>query len=167
MESINMLKQNIVRKVFIIALLLIALIVQAQKKSSILLGNWTVIKTTSADLSIPLTKEESRHGLGIIVIFKLDKIIVHNNDCFNGCDRIPKYKSRSVNALKYYNNDVNYIKMLGCSTGKIHLVNTGCGLPYEEINIINKNLIVMSIDGYCYFLKRIVSNASNLAPKGQ
>jgi len=167
MDNINIKNKNSMRNFLVIALSFIALMTQAQTTGNILLGGWKVIKTTSADFNIPLSKEENKQGLGVIVTFKTDKIEVSKNKYIDGCNS-PKYKIKTVNALKYYDNDKRIVKTLGISTKYVKIINTGCGLPCDEILVINDNLIHIGIDGYWYFLSRIIntSNASNLtAPK--
>ena len=148
----------------IAVLLFIGIITQAQTTGNILFGSWKVIRTASTDLNIPLTKEELKQAFGVIVTFKLDRIEVSRNKFIDGCNN-PKYKIKTVNALKYYDNDRAYLKMLGVSTKFVKVVDTGCGLPCDAILIINNNLISIGMDGYCYFLSRVINNAypSNLS----
>jgi len=151
----------------IAVLLFIGIITQAQTTGNILFGSWKVVKTASADLNIPLSKEELKQAFGVIVTFKQDRIEVSKNKFIDGCNA-PKYKIKTVDALKYYDNDRAYLKMLGVSTKYVKVIGTGCGLPCDAILIINNNLISIGMDGYCYFLSRIINtgNASNLtSPK--
>jgi hypothetical protein len=152
------------RRNLFLALSFMMLMAQAQPTGNILLGRWKVIKTTSADISIPLSKEEGKQGLGVIVTFKTDKIEVLKNEYIDGCDG-PKYKIKTVNALRYYDNDKTILKRLSISTKFVKIVSTDCGLPCDEILVINDNLISIGIDGYWYFLSRVTNtgSASNLA----
>jgi len=129
---------------------------QAQTTGNSLFGRWKVIKTTSADIGIPLSKEEGKQGLGVIVTFKSNKIEVLKNEYIDGCDS-PKYKIKTVNALKYYDNDKTILKRLSISTKYVKIVSTGCGLPCDEILVINDNLISIGIDGYWYFLSKVMN----------
>ena len=144
------------KKVTVIMLLISSiLIVNGQKRNNILLGSWKIVKTISADLNYTLTKAESMQFLGVIIIFKEDQIIAPKNNTFFGGCMHPNYKFKVVNALKYYDNDRKYLKLIGCTTTNIRMVNTTCGLPFDEICIINDNQIIFGVDSYLYFLKKI------------
>ena len=148
----------------IAVLLFIGIITQAQTTGNVLFGSWKVIRTASTDLNIPLTKEELKQAFGVIVTFKQDRIEVSKNKFIDGCNA-PKYKIKTVDALKYYDNDRGYLKMLGISTKSVKVIDTGCGLPCDAILIINNNLISIGMDGYRYFLRRVIDNgnSSNLS----
>jgi len=143
------------KKATVIMLLISSiLIVNGQKRKNILLGKWKIDKTISADLNHYLTKAESKQFVGVTIIFKENQIIApQNNTFFGGCMH-PNYKFKVVNALKYYDNDRKYLKLIGCTTTNIQMVNTTCGLPFDEICIINDNQILFGVDGYLYFLKK-------------
>jgi len=144
------------KKVTVIMLLISSiLIVKGQKRNNILLGSWKIVKTISADLNYTLTKAESMQFVGVIIIFKEDQIIAPKNNTFFGGCMHPNYKFKVVNALKYYDNDRKYLKLIGCTTTNIRMVNTTCGLPFDEICIINDNQIIFGVDSYLYFLKKI------------
>lgn len=100
------------------------------------------MKIASAYLNIPLSKKESKQEVGTIVTFKIDRIYVTKNDAgIDGCDN-PKYKMRTVNALKYYDNDEGLVKTLGISTKYVKVVETGCGLPCDYILIVRNDLLI-------------------------
>ena len=149
------IKIKIMKKINIIVILLgTFLVVNAQKKN-ILLGKWVIIKTISADPDYNLNNEENKQFLGDTIVFKNDRIIAPKNKTFYGGCTSPNYKFKIVNALKYYDNDREYLKLIGCNTTNIEVVETTCGLPFTNIHIIDKSYIDIGVDSYIYFLKKI------------
>jgi hypothetical protein len=141
--------------IFITTLLITISIVKAQNKSNILLGTWEIIKTISSTPQYRLNKEESKQFVGDTVVFQLNRIIAPKNNTFYGGCSSPTYKFKTVNAMEYYNNDRQYLKLIGINTANIEIAETSCGLPFASIHIINKNKIDIGVDGYRYFLERI------------
>ena len=131
------------------------LTINAQKSSNILLGSWIIFKTISADSDHHLTQEESKQYVGDTISFSKAYIIAPKNKTFFGGCTSPNYQLKVVDAMKYYNNDRKYLKMIGCNTNVIEIVETSCGTPFASIHIISKNEIDIGVDNYRYFLKKI------------
>ena len=145
------------KRTSVVFLLLIAgIVANAQKKENILLGTWKIVKTVSADPDYHLDAKDSKQFVGVTIVFKADRIIAPKNDTFDGGCTHPNYKFKIVNALKYHHNDSKYIKLIGCKTTNIEIVNNStCAGIFDGINIIDKNDIIIGIDSYLYFLKWI------------
>ncbi|MES2112460.1 MAG: hypothetical protein V4577_27125 [Bacteroidota bacterium] len=124
----------------------------AQSKINPLLGNWVIIRTISTDY--PTTKEDSKRFVGKTITFLPDKIVAPKNSTFDGGCSLPAYQFKTVNALKYYDGDHAYLKLIGCTTTNIQIVETSCGLPFASIHVINNDEIDIGVDSYRYFLKR-------------
>ena len=143
------------KTIIFITLLMTISIVNAQNKSNILLGSWKIFKTISSTPQYHLNKEESKQFVGDTIVFQLSRIIAPKNNTFYGGCSSPVYKFKTVNAMEYYDNDRQYLKLIGCNTANIQIAETSCGLPFASIHIINKNEIDIGVDGYRYFLERI------------
>lgn len=139
----------------IVILLTFGFLTNAQKEVDILLGNWVIIKTISTDPRYHLNKEESLQFLGDTIVFKSDRIIAPKNKTFYGGCTSPNYKFQIVNAMKYYDNDYEYLKLIECNTTNIKIIETSCDLPFASIHIINNNEIDIGVDSYRYFLRKI------------
>ncbi len=139
----------------IIILLLSGLLVTAQKKDNILIGSWKIVKLVSTDIHNPLTKEESKEGLGDVIIFKNDEIIIPKGKYASKSCSYPNYQFKVVNAMKYFENARWYLKLIGCKTKNIQIAETSCGVLFSNIKITNRNLIVIGMDNITIFLKKM------------
>jgi len=143
------------KEIIFIMLLIISLTANAQKTSNILLGRWLIIKTISTNPNYRLNKKESKQFVGDTITFLSNRIIAPRNKTFYGGCNSPIYKFKTVNALKYYDNDRAYLKLIECKTTNIEIIETSCGLPFASIRVIGKNDIDIGVDSYRYFLRKI------------
>jgi hypothetical protein len=139
----------------ILILIVMAFTAAAQKKENFLIGSWKIVKRISTDPHFPLNKEESNQFIGDIIIFKPDSIIAPINNYFLGPCALPNYKFKIVNAMKFFGNDRAYLKVIGCKTTNIEVVETTCGVPFAYIYKNNNDEINIGADGYTYFLRKI------------
>jgi len=143
------------RKLFLFVFILFVFQISANENP--LLGTWRVYKTKSAYVEVKYSKKECLQAYGVLVTFRQDKIIVQKNKYFSGSmpNHKPIYKIRNVNALKYF-KDKRIIRMLECSTtGNVIVMDTGIGVPFEEIVFANDSIISIASDENTYFLKRL------------
>lgn len=130
-----------------------------QGKTFNILGEWKLISRKSIDSHYPLSKKESLKCTNHGVTFYINGIKVPNDNCFNGNScKSSKYKVQKVKAIEYFENDLDYIKMIGIVKDSVTIVTTNCGLPFDIIAVLNNDNISCGMDGYQYFLRRVKKN---------
>ncbi|MBF4471511.1 hypothetical protein [Flavobacterium sp. HJJ] len=122
-----------------------------------LLGEWKLKKRLLQDEKTPLSQKESLECAGNITTFKINSFISPKDKCFGGyaCSS-PNYKIQKVNAYEYFENDSAFLELLGITKKYIEVITSDCGVPFNSIIILDKNNICYGMDGYEYFLEKVL-----------